>query len=295
MGSFLKSKIALGSAQFGDNYGIANKVGKVSQYEVVHILQAARNFGINTIDTAISYGDSEISLGSTSLDGFDIITKLPQFEINCSSILETMRAQITESLRRLGIKQLYGLHLHNSADLLSPMGNQIYYSMEIMKDEGLVKKIGVSIYDLDEIKKIHDCYKFDIVQIPLNILNNIFLKSGWIYRLKRHGVEIHARSIFLQGVLLLDFNQMQYLFPECITLWRSWHAWLRHEKITALEACLGFALSIEHLDKVIVGIDSLDHLQGICSSIDNCNDSTIYPQFDFEDIGILDPRKWVKK
>ena len=143
-------KLALGTAQFGMSYGINNIVGQVSQQAAQQILQYASLVGIHTIDTAISYGSSEQCLGLAVVDAFEVITKLPPIPDSCDNVEDWVLREVEGSLNRLGIVSLYGLMLHRPDQLYGQMGERVLASLMRLKEAGLVKKIGVSVYDPGE-------------------------------------------------------------------------------------------------------------------------------------------------
>ena len=140
------SKIALGTAQFGLPYGISNVNGQVERTEIDQILKHARTAGITMLDTAIAYGNSEENIGATDSEGFKVVTKLPPLTGAETSVSQWVRSQIENSLTKLKCNSVYGLLLHNPADLLGVYGDELYASLTLLKAEGLVEKVGISIY-----------------------------------------------------------------------------------------------------------------------------------------------------
>lgn len=260
--SFQK-KLALGSAQFGLNYGVANQHGKVGDLEIATILDEARIQGIDTLDTAIAYGDSEQRLGKLGVSSWQVISKLPEVPANIADILSWVEQSVNQSLERLQIGQLYGLLLHRPEQLLGFQGKALYHSLNLIKEQGLVKKIGVSIYNPTELELLCDKFSFDLIQSPFNVLDRNLEKSGWLYKLKKSGVEIHVRSVFLQGLLLMNSSNRPAYFNRWNPLWDQWEQWLVDTKLTPLQGCLGYVLSNPDIDRVIVGVDSLKQLQEI--------------------------------
>ena len=159
----IRNRIALGTVQFGLNYGISNYSGKVLHSDVCEILIEAKNQGINTIDTAIIYGESETVLGKSEVSNFKIVTKLPPIPLNVKDINAWATKNVYSSISKLRVSNLYGLLLHNSSDLIGDNGKKLYDILSNLKSEGLVEKIGISIYspeELDDIEKKN--FKLDI-------------------------------------------------------------------------------------------------------------------------------------
>jgi aryl-alcohol dehydrogenase-like predicted oxidoreductase len=260
------SRLALGTVQFGIPYGISNQQGKVSLDSATEILNHAHIAGINTLDTAISYGDSENCLGQIGVKDWQVVSKLSELPIGTNDVLSWARESVHRSLQRLQIPQLYGLLLHRPQQLLSPQGQELHNALNLLKEEGLVNKIGISIYSPTELEELFDRFAFDLVQAPFNIFDRSLKQSGWLSRLKVAGVEVHVRSIFLQGLLLMNpFHRPTY-FNRWQPLWTEWEQWLHTNNLTALQACLSFVLSNSDIDRVVVGVDSLSQLQEILAA-----------------------------
>ena len=193
--------LAIGTAQFGLDYGISNSAGKVKLPEIKKIIKLASDSGIDTIDTAMAYGDSEELLGKCSLENFKIITKIGAIQESENRIENWILDEVHLSLKKLKLNNIYGLLLHRPNELISKKGETLFYSIQNLKKLGLVKKIGISIYSTDELVSILDSYDIDIVQLPLNIFNREAINNDILKILKSRDIEIHARSCFLQGLL----------------------------------------------------------------------------------------------
>ena len=204
----MKNKIILGSANFNQKYGIKNNYIKKS--EIKELLNLAEKNKITTIDTSPIYNKSEKIIGSLNNNRFRIISKIPKIPKNIKkkSIQNWIERKVIKSLKNLKIKKLECLLLHNSNTLLNKNGNEIYKGMKNIKKKGLSKKIGISIYDFISLKKILDKFEFNLVQVPFNILDQRLIKTGWLQKLKKRKIEVHARSVFLQGVLLLGYSKL---------------------------------------------------------------------------------------
>ena len=256
-------RLALGTAQFGMRYGVANQTGQITQLDAKKILQFASDSGINVLDTAISYGESESCLGEAGVQDLKVVTKVPAIPPCCNDIAGWVSEQIKISMSRLHVKELYGLLLHRSEDLHSSNGRLLYEALLKLKDGGQVRKLGVSIYSPYELENMPDFLKIDLVQAPFNILDRRLCVSGWLDRLNDRGVEVHARSIFLQGLLLMKPSERPSKFSRWAVLWSQLDSWIDQRGLTPLEACVRFVLSYPQIRKVIVGVDSILQLQEI--------------------------------
>ena len=256
-------KILLGSAQFGMNYGINNPNQRVELSEIRSILNIARESNLDTIDTAISYNESEQVLGTIGIESFKLISKLPKLPDNILDINIWVRDQTISSINRLNVKSLHGLLLHHSSDLLGPNGPRLKKALYELKSSGLVSKIGISIYDPEELDNIFPLMKIDIVQCPLNLIDRRIETSGWLSKLYHENIEVHVRSVFLQGLLLIDRNKIPSKFEKWSNIWDQWSNKLNKKGLNALDACLSYPLSLKEVNYIIVGVDNTKQLKDI--------------------------------
>ena len=284
-------KLALGTAQFGLKYGIANQDGQITRTEAKKMLEFAAMQGIDTIDTAIDYGDSEESLGEIGIQSMQVITKLPPLPDVCDDISLWVNHQIFESLRRLGCRELHGLILHRPKDLLGVFGHQLYEAIQKLKRESLVRKIGVSIYSPAELNAITSQFVIDIVQAPFNVVDQRLLTTGWLDRLKNEGVEIHTRSSFLQGLLLMPRNAIPEQFSRWDALWDRWDFWLNECSFPAAKVCINFVQSFNQIDRIVIGTDNLNQLRGLIEFSDYPLVKT-FPDLRCDDENLINPSLW---
>ncbi|MBK7354702.1 MAG: aldo/keto reductase [Propionivibrio sp.] len=284
-------KLALGTVQFGLKYGIANQSGQVMRTEAKAMLQLAADIGIDTIDTAIAYGESEACLGEAGIQGFKLVTKAPPAPDGIADAGRWIRDQMAASLDRLGVNSIYGLLLHQSDQLLGLHGKDIYHSLQCLKESGQVKKIGVSVYSPRELEVIPKLFCLDLVQAPFSLVDRRLQSTGWLQRLKDAGVEIHTRSAFLQGLLLMSRADTPTKFSPWNALWDRWNQWLSGHEISALQACLAFPLSFPQIDRVVVGADSVRQLAQIFRAASNAPQSC-WPDLQCEDENLINPSRW---
>jgi aryl-alcohol dehydrogenase-like predicted oxidoreductase len=288
----MNERLALGTVQFGLKYGIANESGRVSINEVNNILTEAASHGIGLLDTAISYGDSEYVLGQVGVAGYKIVSKLPALPDDCTDIAGWVDAQVEGSLARIGVNSLYAMLLHRPDQLFDTSGKQLLRALECLKAKGRTQKIGISIYHPDELTRLTNEMHFDLVQAPLNILDRRLIDSGWAQRLKRLGIELHARSVFLQGLMLIPDSRRPAKFRRWQGIWLEWERWLNEVGLTPLQACLRYALSVEEVEKVVVGVDSVDQLNQVLVAA-TAGSLTSLPNWPQNiDIDLLNPYRW---
>lgn len=284
-------KIALGTVQFGMQYGVANPGKRVSAEETQRILSMARSRGIDTLDTAAAYGDSEVVLGRIGTDSFKVVSKLPPRDSYVTESAEWVEACVKSSLSNLNQNSLYGYLLHRPLELLTDDGKAIYNTLRRLQKDGLIKKIGVSVYGPEDLEKLSQYYRFDLVQAPMNIVDRRMLDSGWLAHLKDLDTEIHIRSAFLQGLLLMKPSDRPAYFDRWSELFKAFEQWCIAEDVTALQACLGFLNSQSMVDKVVVGADTVDQLQSIMDAAD-CDTSHIPPALNSSDKALINPANW---
>jgi aryl-alcohol dehydrogenase-like predicted oxidoreductase len=281
-------KLVIGTAQLGMNYGVFNNK-KVNPKDFRKIQRLVLKSKIHFIDTAPSYGDSEKIIGNSKLRNLNIITKIriPKKNIHLKSWLNK---EISQSLNKLKIKKLYGVLVHNSKDLLGKYGREYLDYLLELKKKKIIKKIGISIYSPNEIKKIWKFWKPDLVQVPFNPLDTRILDSGWIDNLKKLKIKVYARSVFLQGVLInhhipfklnKKFKQPLYKFNN----------WCCLNKISNIEACIHFVKQFKKIDYLVVGFNSYIHLKKIIDVFEK--KYIVVPKiFSSKNIKLIDPRKW---
>lgn len=288
-------KIALGTVQFGLPYGIANQDGQINNDMAKEILSHCEKIGLDTIDTAMVYGDSETVIGSFGRSqNFKIITKLPPIDDKKKLEKDSIKEMIYKSLSNLNINQLEGLLLHSSKQLLGVNGKVLYEALEESKADGLVKKIGISVYSPLEAQEIISQYKIDLLQMPFNLLDQRIREAGFLKELKEEGVEIHVRSIFLQGLLLMESSQRPRKFSKWLSTWGSWHDWLELNRVSAMQACLSLPLAFPEIDRIVVGVDNILQLQEILEAANNPLPLTDLPSLACNDKDLINPALWSK-
>ena len=286
------SRIAIGTAQYGMNYGIANKTGKISDFEMNRILNKAKDNNILTIDTAKSYGDCEQKLGKQVVDEFSVITKVSSLTQLRNNTNDFVLEELKDSLGKLNLNNLDTLLLHRSKDLLDYKKNEIYESLILCKEVGLINKIGISADNVSDVESIVNIFDIDVVQFPLNIFNRELIESGLLKVLKNKGIEVHARSIFLQGLLLMKKKELNPYFNNWSSLFEEWEKWNEKNHITKLEACLKYVVMFKEIDKYIVGIDSLQHLQEIIKILNSKNFKKVPIALSSKEQALINPSKW---
>ena len=292
--SLYMSKIIIGSAQFGSRYGITNETGEIDQDEIEAILHVGRTAGVSMLDTAISYGNAEERIGISDSAGYEIITKLPSIPKSQINVFQWIFDEVNNSLRRLKRTSIYGLLLHNPLDILGDHGEEVFRVLNALKQDGLIKRHGISIYSPVEIEALLSRMpKFvpDIVQTPLNVLDRSIETSGWLDNLFAMDIEVHARSVYLQGLLLQDSEKRSKNFAKWDGVFRKFESWTGESGVSPLEACIAHVLSYHQLSGIIIGVTNATELeQTIAASVlDHVRAPANLQSFDS---GLINPTKW---
>jgi aryl-alcohol dehydrogenase-like predicted oxidoreductase len=287
----MSSQLALGTAQFGMRYGVANRAGQVGLPEARDILRRARRAGMDTLDTAAAYGTSEAALGDIGVGEWTVISKIPPLPAGSSDARAYVRTAAAGSLERLRVARFGGLLLHAPMQLLEGQGAAIHAGLCELRAEGLTERIGISVYGPEELDELVPRFQFDLVQVPFNILDRRLLSSGWLRRLRSAGVQVHVRSLFLQGLLLMRASERPPEFSRWQRLWDSWHDWLEASGLTAIEACVGFVAGHADIARAVVGVDSVQQLEEILAAR-TLRSLELPPTLACEERDLVDPSRW---
>lgn len=253
--------LALGTVQFGMAYGIANQAGRPDMEVVADILTRARASGIDMLDTAIAYGEAEAVLGRIGVAGWSVVTKLPPVPNAETDIAGWMESQVAGSLSRLGISRLHGLLLHAPAQLHIPRARAIVRAFEGIAAQGFARRVGVSIQHPDtDLPEMLRHMQPGLIQSPCNLLDDALIRHGWASRLRAAGCEIHTRSAFLQGLLLMPPDQRPAWATRFAAYWQVWDGWRAHHGLSASAACLRFLRTCPDIDHIVLGVDSVAQL-----------------------------------
>jgi aryl-alcohol dehydrogenase-like predicted oxidoreductase len=291
------SRLALGTVQFGLDYGVTHGGGRVSESEIRSILAVAREAGIDTLDTAAGYGDAEDALGRVkSGQSFRIITKT--ISSGAASIsdpdIDRIEARFLQSLEKLAIPSVDSVLVHAVADLLAPAGDKLWTRIQSWRAQGLVRRIGVSVYDRAEIDAVLARFSPDLVQLPLNVLDQRLLRDGTIGRLANRRIAVHVRSIFLQGLLLQNPADTPARLSRTLPMLQHWWSMCRDQGVPPLAAAIRFGLDIKGIERIVIGVHAAAHLREIISATQMsgaCLDWDVLAAHDPESV---DPRRWPK-
>lgn len=280
-------KIILGTVQLGVSYGVSNKGGKVQKTEAHKILSLAESHHINQLDTAPAYGDSETTIGDHGGE-FQIISKThPGSD-------EPLGTQVRSSLKNLKRDYLDTLLIHHEEELVKEPG--LWSQLEDIKKQGLAKKIGVSVYSPEVCAKLCNTYDIDVIQAPYNVLDQRFVAPNMKQIFEQNSIEVHFRSIFLQGLFFLEPEKLPSNMAFAKDTLVALNQLAKKYETTPAWLSLSLALNSPVSSGVLLGVTSELELKEIVQK--NLPEigpqvftdlDTILPQVDSK---LIDPRQW---
>ncbi len=255
-------KLALGTVQFGLTYGVHNQTGIPSDQEISSILQFAAINGINMLDSASAYGNAESKLGELAGVEFNIVSKFSNI-----TVASELGSQLTKTLNALKQDFIYSYLAHN-ADLLIKYP-ALWQELAIQKSKGTIGKIGYSLYTTEQLERLLKSDMIpDLVQLPYSLLDRKF--ENYFEQLKSLGTEIHTRSAFLQGLYFFDLNNLPVKFESLRNELTQLKTICSENQITIGSLALNFAHNNPRIDKVVIGVDSLDQLKNNLDYLTEC-------------------------
>ena len=290
------ASLALGTVQFGLDYGISNSQGQVNSESIAAILQQAHNADISWLDTAYLYGSAEANLGEQPLaQQFSIITKLPELTAEL-----TARSALSCSLIRLKRPQVDTVLLHRPEQLLGAQGTKIYKELQTLRDENLCRRIGVSVYTPAELTAILDQFPIDVVQLPLNVFDQRFYQQGLLQRCQDLGISVHIRSLFLQGLLLMPERPAWCAAYQ--PAFAKFHQYCEHYQVDKLTLALSILRVLPAVELGVVGCTNAQELWQIAEAWQQSASLVSQPDFLQKiqelvqtDDNLISPVRWPKK
>jgi aryl-alcohol dehydrogenase-like predicted oxidoreductase len=288
------NQIALGTANFGLPYGVKNR-RKLPTDEVELMLRTCRAVGVTTVDTAVGYGESQRVLGEMGCRDLDCITKLPGLPAQLDDVLGWVRSQVAHALVDLRQDRLYGLLLHRPRELLGPHGPELSNALRAVQQEFEIEKIGVSVYEPLELLECWKVLRYDLVQLPCNVFDQRFSSATTLAHLKSHNIEVHARSVFLQGLLLMETSSRPTYFNPWTHVFKAWQDLARSTDKSPLELSLAFASEQSFVNKWVIGVDSNGQLLEILNtgeSVEGPKSSCDWSAFKDLPLELISPAQW---
>ena len=280
-------KIIIGTANFGMKYGLGYK--NVNQKEIKKILSFGKKNGIRTLDTAPSYKNAFENLRRNKIENWDIISKIPSIPKNIDNINHHIQKIFFSNLKKINLSKIHTILIHDEKDILNvTKGKKILKILNHFKKEKLVKRVGCSIYDSHKVKRVIKNYDFDVIQCPYNIFDKRLVDSGLFRLLKKRKINIHLRSIFLQGLLLKKKKDIPVQFNNNQKI-TKYYKLLEKYNLSNIEFCLSELDKIEY-EKVLIGISHTNQLKDIINFKNHLNKSTNILKT--KNLKLIDPRKW---
>lgn len=287
-------ELGLGTVQFGLNYGVSNDTGLMPQEECERVLHQARKSDITVIDTAAVYGRSEQVLGELLGDNepWRVVTKLQPLDANKLGISGTCQ-RFEESLKLLRRPTVYGLMVHRCQDLLEARAEQLWEWMSNERDAGRAEKIGASVYHPRQADHLVERYDIDLIQLPLSVFDQRFEQSGCLTRLMEQGVEIHVRSVFLQGLLFIDPDELDPFFSPIRQRLETFRRFLHRLDMSPAEAALDYASTRPEVDVIVMGVNDAEQLRMNQKALDHAGSTLIdWSSFALDDEMWVVPSNW---
>lgn len=287
--------LILGTAQFGLDYGITNRNGRVSNDALDAILERARDH-LTWLDTSIKYGDALTRLGRDSARSFSIITKIDGADPQAIS------GEIEESLRRLGRERLDVVLFHTPA--IFDNRERAAEAAAALRDEvtrGRVCRIGASLYDGCDVEKALAAFAPDILQLPASIADTRLLTDGTARALQEAGIEIHYRSAFLQGLLLSMPEHLPAEFGELARLLVALDDLATRHGATRQQLCMAWVMAMPGASGLVCGVAKPEELDTLVAShaaaiaLDLGQEMTGIARSVVLDDWMIDPRRWPKR
>lgn len=297
------SRITLGTAQLGMDYGITNKAGRPSFENARKILHFAVTHGVNSFDTAPVYGESEKVIGKflEMNPGLDVLitTKLPSLtnrKVKPSLVSKVVLSDLENSLNRLKINRVWNYLIHDYKDIAN-YGEKLMDALYRLKESGKVEHIGVSVYSPEEAEEILTYPLFDTIQFPFNLFDRRFVGSGVLLKLKKRGFLTLARSIFLQGLFFLNPEDLSPQFQIARDHLLNLRSLSTETHLSIEELALGYLKKQELVDSMVIGMETLEQLEKNLKILDKVDLSNrvleeIERRFANVDTRIIDPRRW---
>tara|TARA_A100000164_G_C21826295_1_gene733002 strand:+ start:137 stop:985 length:849 start_codon:yes stop_codon:yes gene_type:complete len=280
-----KSKVILGVTQFGLNYGILNQHNSNKKKKLKQILNFSKKKGINSIYSSKYYGNANKFLATENLNYFKLYIKFKSQDLLKKNFLEDF-----EKMKKKLKKNNLILMLDRFENLKKRERLKIYNILLDLKKDKKINKFGYSIYSFKNLKKICHEFKPNILQCPYNVIDRRLEEKKLLQFLKINKIEIHVRSIFLQGLLILHYSKHPRKFLNWKKIFKKFDDQIQHYKISNLDWCLNFIEKNKYINKILLGVDNIDQLREICSFKNN--GKIKFPKMYVKDEKLINPSKW---
>ncbi len=283
------ARLGLAASQFGLDYGVSNPRGRSPEAEVTDILQIAARTGVSVLDTTVG-GRAERVMGEVMPRPcpFRVVVKTAR----CDRGPDYVEAEARASLRKLGIDHAHAILVEQAGDLFSPHGPAMWDRMKQMRDDGLFDRIGVSVYASDDPVGIARRFRPDVMQAPASLLDQRLLLNGALAEMCEMGIEVHLRSIFLQGLLFLPPDRLPSQLQSASRGLSRVRRMIAEGRSDPLQAALGFALARPEASAVIVGVSTAAELQAVAAAAASPPPDLDWNEMALDDPTALEPGNW---
>ncbi len=283
------NKLGLGSGQFGLDQQ-AGARGRPRDQEAREILAIAARSGLSVLEVGRHPNSAEITLGQ-------VLPKPQPFRLTVTTVrpdrgADLVEAELRGQLARLGVSSVDAILAPSATDLFSPHGPELWDRLRKLRDEGLCRQIGVSVYASDDPVGLAKRFKPDLVQAPASLLDQRMLIDGTLSELAGMGIEIHLRSIFLNGLLFLPPDRAPNHLKAAAGRISRARRLIAEGRSDPLQAALGFALSRPEASCVLVGVASAAEMSAVVAAAMSPPPDLDWDEMAIDDPEALDPRAW---
>lgn len=290
----MKGNYTFGTAQFSGRYGITNKTGVLLKKEISKILKYLKKKKIYHLDTSIDYKSADQKINSIKFKKWKITTKLNPIIIQDLNSHQEIQNKIKNMLdlhkKKLGVNNIHCLLLRNEKYLMKKNSKNLIIALKNLKKSNYFQKFGYSIYSFKNLKKLFNIFHPDVIQCPFSIFDRRLIDDANYTFLEKNKVEVHVRSIFLQGLLLSDFKDLPKKFKGWSNHFKKWDQWARNSGYSKLDICVNYPNSIPLIKRIVFGVENLNQLKQI---LNVKKKKLIYPNYlKINDKKLIDPSKW---
>ena len=281
------AKLIFGTANLCSKYG--NKASYINEAKSKNLLNFAYKKKVKVLDISFDYDCYNVLIKQYDFKNWKISFKISKKNIDNLNTPTDVEIFIKNLLNSLNKKKIDYFLFHNSKDIYSKKGKVVFRILRKLKKINKIEKIGVSVYSNSEIIKLLKEYKIDVIQAPFNILDQRLNNTKLLKILNTQKIEIHIRSIFLQGILV-DKKIISKKTLKFIEI-HKWYNFLKKNNLNSVSEILNFINQHKFINKIIFGVRSMKQLKEILDT-NIKNKKNNYSTFKVKKIKLIDPRKW---